>query len=77
MPGGTRINSLQYQNWLRAPVFLEMATKAGPNVIYKQIAVRPGTLDALAKLKVAPEIQRFSREELAATSVDFIARMPS
>jgi hypothetical protein len=54
-----------------------MATKAGLNVIYKQIAVRPGTLDALAKLKVAPEIQRFSREELAATSVDFIARMPS
>jgi len=69
-------NSLQYQNRLRAPQFLEMAAKAGLNVIYKQIAVRPGTSDALAKLKLAPEFQRFSPEDLAATSVDFIAKKP-
>jgi SAM-dependent methyltransferase len=69
-------NSLQYQNRLRAPEFLEMAAKAGLNVIYKQTAVRPGTFDALAKFEVAPEFQRFAPEDLAVTSVDFIARKP-
>jgi SAM-dependent methyltransferase len=69
-------NRLQYQNRLRAPEFLEMAAEAGLEVIYKQVAVRPGTREALAKFKVAPEFQRFSMEHMAITTVDFIAKKP-
>lgn len=69
-------NSLQYQNRLRASEFLEMAVKAGLSVIYKHTSVRPGTSDALAKFEVAPEFRRFPPEDLATTSIDFIARKP-
>jgi hypothetical protein len=69
-------NSLQYQNRLRAPEFLEMAAEAGLEVIYKQVAVRPGTLEALAKFEVASEFRRFSTEHMAITTVDFIAKKP-
>jgi SAM-dependent methyltransferase len=69
-------NSLQYQNRLRAPEFLELAAESGLEVIYKRIAVRSGTSEALAKLEVCSEFQRFSPEELAVTTVDFIARKP-
>jgi len=43
-------------------------------VISKKTAVRPGTLEALAKLRIAPQFNRFSRDEIAATTVDFIGR---
>jgi SAM-dependent methyltransferase len=69
-------NTLQYQNRLRASEFLELATESGLEVIYKQIAVRPGTYEALAKLEVAPQFKRFSSEDLAVTTVDFIAKKP-
>lgn len=67
-------NSLQYQNRLRAPEFLNLAMEAGLEVIYKRIFVRPGTREALTMLPIAPEFHRFSREDLAITTVDFIAR---
>lgn len=70
-------NSLQYQNRLRAPEFLELATEAGFEVIAKKIHVRPGALEALNALKVAPEFARFSRDDVAATTVDFVARKPA
>jgi hypothetical protein len=70
-------NRLQYQNRLRAPEFLEMASEAGLEVIYKQVAVRPGTREALTTFEVAPEFQRFSPEHMAITTVDFIAKKPS
>jgi SAM-dependent methyltransferase len=70
-------NRLQYQNRLRAPEFLEMAAEAGLEVIYKQVAVRPGTREALMTFEVAPEFQRFSKEHMAITTVDFIAKKPS
>jgi len=70
-------NRLQYQNRLRAPEFLEMASEAGLEVIYKQVAVRPGTREALTTFEVAPEFQRFSKEQMAITTVDFIAKKPS
>jgi ubiquinone/menaquinone biosynthesis C-methylase UbiE len=69
-------NCMQYQNRLRALEFLELAREAGLEVIYEQIAVRPGTLEALTTFEVAQEFQRFSREQLAITTVDFIARKP-
>jgi len=70
-------NRLQYQNRLRAPEFLEMAAEAGLEVIYKQVAVRPGTREALMTFEVAAEFRRFSKEHMAITTVDFIAKKPS
>lgn len=67
-------NSLQYQNRLRAREFLELAAAGGLEVIYVQTAVRPGTREALAAIEVAPEFRRFSLEDLAITTVDFIAK---
>jgi hypothetical protein len=67
-------NCLQYQNRLRAPEFLELATEAGLEVIYKQVAVRPGTREALTTFEVAQEFRRFPLEQMAITTIDFIAR---
>jgi predicted SAM-dependent methyltransferase len=69
-------NSLQYRNRLRVPEFVDLATQAGFEVISKKTHVHPGTLEALASLRVAPQFGRFSRDELAATTVDFIGRKP-
>lgn len=69
-------NPIQYQNRLRAPEFVELATAAGFDVINKRTHVRPGTLEALANMRIAPQFDRFSRDELAATTVDFIGRKP-
>jgi SAM-dependent methyltransferase len=70
-------NPIQYQNRLRAPEFLDLAAQAGFEAIYKRTHVRPGTLEALADMRIAPQFDRFSRDELAATTVDFIARKPA
>jgi SAM-dependent methyltransferase len=67
-------NSLQYQNRLRAPQFLNLAAEAGLKVIYKRTHVRPGSREALAGFRVAPEFQGFSPEDLATTSLDFISQ---
>ena len=67
-------NSLQYQNRLRVPQFLEMAEEAGLKVIYKRTHVRPGSREALAQFTVAPEFRQFSTEDLAATTLDFISQ---
>ena len=67
-------NSLQYQNRLRAPQFLDMATEAGLKVIYKRTHVRPGSREALAQFAVAPEFRQFSPEDLATTTLDFISQ---
>jgi Methyltransferase domain len=69
-------NSLQYQNRLRAPEFLELAKEAGLVVIYKRTFVSPGTREALATFEIAHEFERFTLEDLATTTVDFIARKP-
>lgn len=69
-------NSLQYQNRLRAPEFLDLATQGGLDVIYKQTHVATGSLEALAGFRVAAQFQRFSTEDLATTTVDFVARKP-
>ena len=69
-------NPIQYQNRLRAPEFVDLATQAGFEVISKKTHVRPGTLEALAHLRIAPQFNSFSRDEVAATTVDFIGRKP-
>jgi SAM-dependent methyltransferase len=70
-------NPIQYQNRLRAPEFVELAIQAGFDVIHKRTHVRPGTLEALASLRIAPQFDRFSIDEIAATTVDFIGRKPA
>jgi hypothetical protein len=67
-------NSLQYQNRLRASEFLDLAAAAGLEVIYKRTAIRPGTCEALATLKIASEFERFSKEDLAITTIDFVSK---
>jgi SAM-dependent methyltransferase len=67
-------NSIQYQNRLRAPQFLDLAAQAGLKVIYKRSHVRPGSREALAQFAVAPEFSEFSREDLATTTLDFISQ---
>jgi SAM-dependent methyltransferase len=69
-------NSLQYQNRLRAPEFLDLAARSGLEVIFKRMAVRQGTHEALAKLEVAPQFKHFPTEDLCVTAVDFIAKKP-
>jgi len=70
-------NSLQYQNRLRAPEFVELAKGAGLQLVRGRTNVRPGTLEALANLRIAPEFQRFSKSDLAATTIDLVARKPT
>jgi SAM-dependent methyltransferase len=67
-------NPIQYQNRLRAPQFLDLASEAGLKVIYKRTHVRPGSREALAQFKVAPEFRQFSPEDLATTTLDFISQ---
>ena len=69
-------NSLQYQNRLRAPEFLDLATEVGLEIILKRTRVRPGAREALSNFEVASQFRRFSTEDLATTTVDFIARKP-
>lgn len=67
-------NSLQFQNRMRAPEFLEMADRCGFRVLHEARAIRPGTREALATMRVSREFAHFSVEDLAATTVDFVAR---
>jgi hypothetical protein len=69
-------NPFQYQNRLRAPEFVDLATQAGFEVISNRTHVSPDTLEALASLRVATQFARFSKDEMAATTVDFIGRKP-
>jgi hypothetical protein len=67
-------NSLLYQNRMRAPEFLELSEQAGLPVILTRTHVRDGTREALTRLEIAPEFRRFSTEDLAYTTLDFVAR---
>jgi SAM-dependent methyltransferase len=70
-------NPIQYQNRLRAPEFVDLTIQAGFEVINKKTHVRPGTMEALDSLHIAPQFGRFSRDEVAATTVDFIVQKPA
>ncbi len=64
---------LNYQNRLRAPDFIRYAVQAGFTIVHEARTVRPGSREALAKLRIAPEFRPYDREELVATSVHFAA----
>jgi len=70
-------NSLHYQNRLRAPDFLRVAEESGLSLVAVRQYVRPGVEPALKALPIAPEFRRYSRAELATTSVNFVCRRAS
>jgi hypothetical protein len=67
-------NPLNYQNRLRAPDFIDAAREAGLVVVHEERAVRPGVREALATLPVAARFARYAPDDLAATTVNFVAR---
>jgi SAM-dependent methyltransferase len=66
-------SSLNYQNRLRAPDFIRMTQDNGFRILHEARAVRPGTREALATMLVAPQFSGYSSDDLAATTVDFVA----
>lgn len=70
-------NSLLYQNRLRAPEFLSLASDAGLRLIHSERSIRPGVIDAIESgMPIAPRFRRFERQDLAATSIDFVVGPP-
>lgn len=67
-------NPLNYQNRLRAPDFIDAARGAGLTIVHEERAVRPGVREALAAMQVAPRFARYAPADLAATTVNFVAR---
>lgn len=69
-------NRFLYQNRLRAPEFTKLAREGGFEIALDTSKARPERLAQLDALTVHPEFARYSREELAITSIDFVARRP-
>ncbi len=70
-------NPLNYQNRLRAPDFIDAARAAGLEIVHEARAVRAGTREALAGMRVAQRFAHYAPEDLAATTVNFVARTPA
>ena len=64
-------NDLQYQNRLRPQDFLEIVRQAGLEIVMKKSNSIP---EAIKDLPIADEFRRYSPEQLAAVSLDFVAR---
>jgi len=69
-------NDLQYQNRMRPQDFIELSEQAGLTTVLAKYQPRPALLAQLAALKIAPEFQNYSPEQLCCTSVDFGGQKP-
>ena len=67
-------NELLYQNRLRPSDFLRMAESAGLRVILQKSNPRPELLVQLGDMPIAPEFRSYPKEQLASTSIDFVAQ---
>ncbi len=67
-------NPFLYQNRLRAVDFTAMATRSGFEIEVDTSRASPERLAQLDGARRAPEFARYTREQLAITSIDFIAR---
>jgi SAM-dependent methyltransferase len=67
-------NDLLYQNRLRPSDFLVMAEQAGLRIVLQKSTARPELLDKLPSMEIATEFKGYPREQLASTSVDFVAQ---
>ena len=69
-------NEFLYQNRLRGVDFVDMARAAGFAIEVDTSRPHPMRLAQLATIKVHQQFARYSREQLAITSIDFIGRNP-
>jgi ubiquinone/menaquinone biosynthesis C-methylase UbiE len=69
-------NEFLYQNRLRAVDFVDMARATGFTIEIDTSRPHPMRLQQLDTIKVHPQFARYSREQLAITSIDFIGRNP-
>lgn len=69
-------NAFLYQNRLRAVDFTDMARAAGFVIELDTSVVRPNRLAELDRIDVHPRFARYTREQLAITSIDFVGRKP-
>ena len=69
-------NRFLYQNRLRAVDFVEMARAAGFTIEVDTARPHPMRLQQLDTIRIDPQFARYSREQLAITSIDFIGRNP-
>ena len=69
-------NEFLYQNRLRATDFVQMARAAGLQIEVDTSRPHPMRLQQLDAVKVHPQFARYSRDQLAITSIDFIGRNP-
>jgi hypothetical protein len=69
-------NAFLYQNRLRAADFTSMAKAEGFAIELDTSRPHPNRLRQLDTITVHPRFARYSREQLAITSIDFIARKP-
>jgi SAM-dependent methyltransferase len=67
-------NSLLYQNRLRPSDFIDLAEQSGLRIVLHKSKPNPQLLSVLPTLAIAPEFQRYPPEQLASTSVDFVAQ---
>lgn len=70
-------NAFLYQNRLRAIDFTTACTRAGFTLEIDTSRAHPERLARLDAMKVHPRFARYSREQLAITSVDFVGRKPA
>lgn len=70
-------NNFQYQNRLRAKEFPRIATEAGLTVELDTSKAREHRLAELERIEVDPMFAGYSKEELAKTNIDFVARKPA
>jgi len=69
-------NAFLYQNRLRAVDFTEMAKRAGFTIEIDTSRPNPKRLRQLESIRVDPYFARYSRDQLAITSIDFVGRKP-
>lgn len=67
-------NEFLYQNRLRAIDFIDMARHAGFTIELDTSSASPEQLQQLDAMSVHPTFAHYTREQLAITSVDFVAR---
>jgi SAM-dependent methyltransferase len=67
-------NGFLYQNRLRAIDFTDMARRAGFEIIIDTSRPSAERLRQLDSIRVHPDFARYTREQLAVTSIDFVGR---
>ena len=70
-------NDLQDQNRLRACDFLDVARAAGLEIVFEAHHAKPHLVEQVKAMNIAPEFRHYPVEQLACTSIDFVARKPT